>query len=115
MEQEQIVTQVVNLGKLVEYRIKDKLFLAKDSLIKLAEHIHGDNNVFLVNGNYYFEGTQHERYNWITQEVLPKVYSVKDEEAKNLNQFLQSNYHCFSNVPQYRELEMNTNHDAAAK
>ena len=63
MEQEQIVTQVVNLGKLVEYRIKDKLFLAKDSLIKLAEHIHGDNNVFLVNGNYYFEGTQHERYN----------------------------------------------------
>lgn len=83
MEQEQIVTQVVNLGKLDEYKIDDKLFLAKDSLITLAKHIHGKNNVFLVKGAPFFEGTRHKRYKWITQEVLPKVYSVKEEEAKN--------------------------------
>ena len=80
MGQEQIVTQKVNL-ELVEYQIADKFFLAKDSLLTLAKHIHGDNNVFLVNGNPFFKGAQHERYNWITQEVLPKVYSVNEGKA----------------------------------
>jgi len=75
MEQEQIITQVVNL-ELVEYQIADKLFLAKDSLFELAKHIHGKNNVFLVDGSTFFEGAQHERYNWITQELLSKVYSA---------------------------------------
>lgn len=77
MGQKQIDIQEVNL-KLVEIKIADKIFLEKDSLLRLAKHIHGDNNVFLVKGEPFFTGAQHERYNWITQEILPKVYSVND-------------------------------------
>lgn len=80
MGSEQIVQQEVNL-KLQEYKIADKLFLEKYSLLILAKHIHGKDNVFLVKGTPFFKGAQQERYNWITQEVLPKVYSVNDGKA----------------------------------
>ena len=93
MGHEQIDKQEVNL-KLYEYRIGDKFFLAKDSLFILAKHIHGEENVFLVDGTSFFNGAQHERYKWITQEVLPKVYSVNEGEAyfKKLKQPIYFSY-----------------------
>ena len=74
MQDKKEITKEKKQIELTEFKVDGKVFIEKECLKNLAEHIHGKENVFLVEGNPYFTGSTHRRLDWINNELLVKVF-----------------------------------------